>query len=350
MVTILPKLCPDLRTIDLQRLPKDPVITAAVSKMLLASNRNTLRSFRVDSPLTKEAQEVVYNLPDLRELLAVIERDTPLPSVVLPSLTDLAIGYDHDGDWLQMFRGATLGKLEAVTFHSGSEQIGNLLEEFKRVALAASIQNTLLEFYLFTECSWNPNYRSLLPFTHLANLIVEFSCDGGCSSRVDDDTIMNLARAMPGLGMLQLGKDPCREIPIGVTTKGLTTLANHCPYLSVLRIHFQVASLCTPPAVVGTPSDTVLTTLRRVCGLEELGVGEIPMPKESVFITALTLVRIFPRLNQIDYVDDEGWHDVMEAICLSRDIVDYSGKEQPLSSPQSNFRDASLGATPWNGG
>ena len=216
MIDTFPVLCPNLQRILLHFLPRDPMITAAVSRMLLASNRDALRSVRVDSPLTEEAHEVICKLSDLRELMVVIERGTSLPPVVLLNLANLFIKYDFDSDWLQMFRGVTLENLESFTIRSESEQIGDFLEAFERVALAASTQNTLSEFSFHTSSSWNPNYSSLLPFAQLTRLVVEFSCGVGCSSRVDDDIIVNLARAMPKLETLQLGGSPCREI----TSKG----------------------------------------------------------------------------------------------------------------------------------
>ena len=67
------------------------MVAAAISEMLLASSRNDLRCFRVDSPLSEEACRVVYNLPNLHILSVVVEKDSPLPSVVLPNLTNLDI-------------------------------------------------------------------------------------------------------------------------------------------------------------------------------------------------------------------------------------------------------------------
>ena len=151
---------------------------------------------------------MIYKLPSLRELSVVIEKNTSLPSVVLPNLTELFITYDNCSDWLQVFRGATFGKLKGVSFRSGSEQLGDFLEAFKQVALAASIQNTLSEFYLDTSCSWNPNYSSLLPFTQLTVLMIWIPCNVSCSSTVDDDIITNIARAMPRLETLHLGGSP----------------------------------------------------------------------------------------------------------------------------------------------
>ena len=100
MITTFPTLCPNLQEITLQSLLRDPMIAIAVSKMVLASNQNTLQRFQVDSQLLVGACEVIFKLPDLRELLVVIEKGSPLPSMVLPSLTDLAVKCDHGGDWL----------------------------------------------------------------------------------------------------------------------------------------------------------------------------------------------------------------------------------------------------------
>ena len=50
------------------------------------------------------------------------------------------------------------------------------------------------------------------------------------------------------------------------------------------------------------------------------------MPDDSVSVVALTLARIFPHLGYIDYVD-ENWEKVLDAIFISKKIVDYSGKE-----------------------
>ena len=328
IIAIFSARCPNLQHIGLCDLPRDPMITAAASELLLTTNRNTLRTFDVDSPLTEEAREVVQRLSDLRELTVVIERGTSLPSLVLPSLTNLIARYDHDDDCLEMFRGATLGKLESIEFFSGSERIGNFLEAFERVALAASAQDTLFEFSLNTSCSWSPTFSSLLSFTQMKYLTIDFSCKRGCSSMVDDDIITNLARAMPKLECLLLGDAPCRRIPTGVTAKGLVVLAHHCPNLSDLCVHIQVAGLIAPPATIGMTPEAKPGALRRDCALKRLYVGKIPMPERSVLVVALTLARIFPRIATINSAD-EGWKKVEDAICLSRRVVDYSGKQHP---------------------
>ena len=285
---------------------------------------------------------MIHKLPDLRGLSVVTERDTLLPTLTLPDLTNLIIKYDNESDWLQMFRRATFGKLEAVTFHWRSEQIGSFLKAFKRVALATSVQNTLSKFQLRTSCSWNPNYSSLLPFTQLTHLVVGFSCSIGCSSTVDDNVMTNLARTMPKLEILRLGDDPCSEILTGVTVKGLVVLAHHCPNLTALRIHFQVTSLSAPPAAGGVTSNAGSAALRRDCALRLLEVGGIPMAEEPVATVAVILAQIFPRIERVQYFDGN-WEKVTDAIHLSRQIINYSSKER-LSTPRSDLSNISLGA------
>ena len=63
-----------------------------------------------------------------------------------------------------------------------------------------------------------------------------------CSSTIDDDIVVDLARAVPKLEIRRIGRTPC-ETPTGVTAKGLAALAHYCPRLSELRIHFQVTGL-----------------------------------------------------------------------------------------------------------
>lgn len=73
LISKFPTLCPDLVSIVLHRLPKDPVVTEAVSEMLLACNRDSLQLFRVDCPLTEEARKVIRQLPRLSSLRARIQ-------------------------------------------------------------------------------------------------------------------------------------------------------------------------------------------------------------------------------------------------------------------------------------
>ena len=326
-VMTFPILCPNLWAIHFCSLPRDPIITTAVSGMLLVTNRDTLQKLDVDSPLTEEASEVIYKLPNLRSLSVVIGRGTSLPSASLPNLADLMIECDSEGDWPQLFHRAGLGKLESVTFSLRSEQIGDFLGAFKWAAFSSSIQNTLSKLHLNASCPWNPDYSSLLPFTQLVDLIIGSPCGRECSSTVDDDVIISLSRAMPKLKVLQLANPPCSQFTTGVTVKGLAALAHHCPDLSRLCIHFQVASLSVPPATPRVARSSESTASWTDCALTDLVVGRIPVPEQSVSIVAVTLARIFPRIERIKYLGPEGgWEKVKDAICLSKKIIDSSSK------------------------
>ena len=328
VITAFPTLCPNLQGIAFYSLPNGPVVAAAVSGMVLATNRNTLRRFHVDCPLTQAAREVICELPHLGDLSITIGGDTSLPLIVLPSLFNLAVIYGDGSDWLQGFRGATLGKLKSIIIHSKSNSIGNFLEAFESVMLTTTVPATLSAFGFHTSRPWRPNYRSLLPFTQLGELTIAFSCDQGCSSTIDDDTIIDIARAMPNLELLYLGGVPC-QTPTGVTAKGLAALAYYCLNLFALRIHFRVDSLDPPSASIITTSDQPITS-RTDCALTTLEVGEMPMMVGSALMVALTLLHIFPHLEFIEYYN-EGWEEVAGAIALSRKLADASSKKLSLT-------------------
>ena len=90
------------------------MIAAAVSRMLLVTNRNSLWRLETDSLLTEEASELLY------KLLNLYDRETS-PSASLPNLTRLTIIRDNEDGWSRLFHGATLGRLESVSFISESE-------------------------------------------------------------------------------------------------------------------------------------------------------------------------------------------------------------------------------------
>ena len=317
LITTLPTRCHNLQEVSLRSLPKDPAITAAVSKMLLVTNRNTLQQLRVSSSLTEEASTVLYRLPTLCDLSVDIERGTSLPSASLPNLTNLSILCDDESSWPELFRGATFGKLESVTLYIRFEPIREFLGAFERVALSSSVQNTLLKLHLVPLYSWNPNYSSLQAFTQLEILKIDFSCGNRCSSTVDDDIIIHFSRAMPKLSVLKLGREPCRQLTGGVTANGLMALARHCPRLSALRVHLQVDSLSTLPASPGAAPDGESTTPPVDCALADLEVGMIPLPEGSVSMVAQTLLHIFPRIEAIDG-HDEMWGRVEDQISYLR--------------------------------
>ena len=316
VITNLLTPCPNLRDINLWSLPRDPMITTAVSRMFFATNQNALQWFQVNSPLTKEASEAIYKSRSLCGLSVVIEKGTSIPSVSLPNLEFLRVECEDGSDGLRLLHRATFGELESINFEIEYGPINDFLEAFKEAALSSSIQNTLSTIYLFTEGPWNPNYSSLLPFTRLVHLHIIPPCDYSCS-RVDDDIVVVLSQAMPELESLSLGNRPCHRFTGGVTTNGLMALARNCPNLSSLCLHFQVANLSDPPTGLETTRNAGGSASWTGCALTELEVGEIPIPEKSASIVALTLLRIFPQIKTIDF-DNDGWIKVQDMICRSK--------------------------------
>ena len=341
----LPTPCPNLREINLRFLPSDPMITAAVSRMFVATNQNALQEFHANSPFTEVASEAVYKSRNLRGLSVVIEKGTFIPSVSLPNLTYPKIECDDGSDGLQLLRGATFGKLEFVSFDLRYGPNSNFLEAFKDAALSSSIQNTLWTICLSMECSWDPSYSSLLPFTQLVHLNIFPPCDENCS-RVDDNIVIDLSRAMPQLETLRLGFGPCHSFTGGVTAKGLMALARNCPNLSSLCIHFQVASLRDPPTGLETTRNAGCSASWTGCVLAAFEVGDILVPEDSASTVALTLLRIFPRIKTI-HSNNDGWIEVQDMIRRSKRIIGRSSKQHhitisrssPLTLPMNQFYD-----------
>ena len=173
-------------------------------------------------------------------------------------------------------------------------------------------------------------------------LDLDFFCELECSSTIDDDTIIDLARAMSELETLRYGDRLC-QTPVGVTTKGLAALAHCCVRLYELRIHFQVASL-DPPEVPNFAYIDERSFPLGDCALTDLDVGNSDIPEASVLMVALTLLRIFPRLNWIEH-GGEGWEKVANAIGLSSDLADYSSKKIIFAAPRCAVDDPSPGSS-----
>ena len=310
------------------------MIAAAVSNMFFSTNQNALRDFCMDSPLTDETTEMIYKLQNLRKLVAVIKKGTSIPSVSLPNLIRLEIQCEDGSDELQLLHRATFGKLQHIDLDIESRPIDDFLEAFKGAALSSSIQDTLLAICVTTDWSWTPDDSSLLPFTRLVDLKIEFPCDGGCSG-VDNSIVIDLSRAMPKLQSLRLGNEPCDQSTGGITAKGFAALAHNCPNLSSLCVHFQAASLSCLPIGLETAHDTGYSASWTGCALTTLEVGWIPVPEGPASMVALALLRIFQRIETTGPTD-AAWGEVAGMIRRSKQIVDCSSEYYHLTTSQNS--------------
>lgn len=245
--------------------------------------------------------------------------------MVLPNLVGMYIIYPHGHEWLQSFYGAALDNLMSATFYTTTPYVGNFLEAFEGVGVATSVSATLSTFQFYSLHPWSPTYSSLLAFKQLTNLTISYPCRIHCSSTVDDNIIINLARAMPKLRVLQLGMEPCQTLT-GVTIKGLVELTCHCIDLSTLRVHIQVNSLvqAAVDGVVTSPSDGEHPASRKECALMTLEVGNTPIPEGTALIVALALLHIFPRINNIKYTNTL-WGGVVRTIAVSKRLSNRIG-------------------------
>lgn len=307
--------------------------------MLLSCNRTILEHFDIDSTLTEPARKALSRLPNLRVLRLAVEGPTLLPPMVLPNLVGVYIIYSNGHEWLRSFYGATFNKLMFVSFYATSPYIGDVLEAFEGVGLATSITATLSTFKFHSLHPWTPTYSSLLAFTQLTTLTISNPCRIHCSSTVDDNIIVDLARAMPKLRILQLGLEPCRKLT-GVTVKGLIELACHCIDLSTLRVHIQVDSLlrAADGGGVASSSNGERVASPEGCALTTLEVGNTPIPEGSALTVALALLHIFPRITIINHTNAQ-WGGVAGTIMLSRRLSNRIGA---LARSSRSTADASL--------
>jgi hypothetical protein len=105
------------------------------------------------------------------------------------------------------------------------------------------------------------------------------------------------------------------EHPPVLQSIGLIDLASRCLHLSKLRSHFYALSL------VGVAANVVTTLLpigesfapRGYFALTDLDVGDILFPLWSAARIAQTILRIFPRILNVEYTDRD-WERVNEHI------------------------------------
>jgi len=115
---------------------------------------------------------------------------------------------------------------------------------------------------------------------------------------------------MPKLEDLSLGIPCSQQLPDDLTVKSLLAIAKHCKALETLEMHINCESI-----VMGAdgrefpgpfdfhtqvPSE-VISSDYDGCPLRSAGFGSrpIPMEEEGGIILALTLLRLFPRLNEV---------------------------------------------------
>ena len=67
-----------------------------------------------------------------------------------------------------------------------------------------------------------------------------------------------------------------------------------------------------------------------------LNVGSMHLPEESNLVVSQTLLRIFPYLCHIRYID-QSWKKVADVFAISKQVVDHSSKEPSFTTPHSSI-------------
>jgi hypothetical protein len=141
-----------------------------------------------------------------------------------------------------------------------------------------------------------------------------------------DNDVDLLTQAMPRLEHLAVGGSPC-HVRSQITFKSLYTISHRCPQLTTLLIHFNPASFI---AKVKADCESGNVALGRwdypssfLCSVTTIDVGSIqPLAQESntACIMALGLLRVFPRLEELEYHYLHDWSSINNMIQVCRRI------------------------------
>lgn len=314
-----------------------PEMQDAVSKLLISCNPNLLRRFCIASPISEEAFLHAAQLPELQEFS--IRGGTPgladpLPLTIFPSLRTILVSVGGLPTWLEVFRYIQSKRLTdlSVDFELGDD--GHLLAISTHLQYSG-IHRTLTGLRLCPGEGWIINRVTIAPLLvlgELTSLAIFTDCGSEqCIFLLSDKDIERLVKAMPKLEILSLGI-PCPEqVHDNLTVKSLLAIARYSKALKALEMHINCESIVTStderefPGLFDfeteVPSE-VISSDYDGCPLRSAVFGScpIPMDEEGGVILALTLLRLFPRLNEVR------WHpfeDISPWVSVTAVIADH---------------------------
>ena len=120
----------------------------------------------------------------------------------------------------------------------------------------------------------------------------------GCSFRLTDDNVKDLAAALPRLQSLQL-RSPCHLNTCKTTVASLMSISIHCPDLLDLQIHFNTQAIVDDMQAL---LDGGVGRNKTKCRLRSLLVGIIPLKLDSagLQIVAKGFCVIFPHMETLE--------------------------------------------------
>jgi len=332
----LSQLSPDIREIEIDDYDDfdgnyhDPSMEEASSQLLMHCNHH-LRKFKVRSYISASALRHVIRLPSLEEFWLIVDSfqlPDPLPFLVFPSLRDLDVDCDGDLTWLKLLPAIEDPVLTTISVRCPELDVERFMKLFEKTMIRCGIHESLQEFTLASLENFRITPQIIahhLSFKNLTSLLLISECSDICrTSDLTDGDIDLLTKAMPCLEVLELGSPPCR-VPSQITFKSLYTISRRCTQLNHLEIHFNPAQFVADLGTKFESWDVALglsdlkTPSSDLCLITTIFVGNIPLPEHSSAssILALGLLGVFPRLDSIEY-GDEDWGDVERLLQVFR--------------------------------
>jgi hypothetical protein len=293
----------------------DPLITDAVSTLLLKCNPGKLRRFYVRTALSNEAFIHATQLPNLEVFFIKTglgnetELGVPLPTSTFPSLESLEIDAT-DTTRPPLLR--TIADIQSKTFRRLKlefpvQEWGTFFPAMLVAIQHSGSYQTLTKFSITPDGRFNVDtafIRPLLFLTQLTDLDIEIHCGRQCPFKLSDQDIEELVKALPKLESLCLGSNPCSR-PANNTIRTLVSIATHCKHLFELVIHTNVEAVIDGVSQHGgrggshTSGDPLSTFVE--CPIRSIIFGPCFIPDEGrgAIVFAITLLRLFPRLSEL---------------------------------------------------
>jgi hypothetical protein len=342
ILTKLSTLSPYIRKVRVQINDKGhddrSSMVEASSQLLMQGNSNRLQQYDVDIPISGAILKHIIQLPSLERFRLVFDSSIcqlpdPLPGVVFPSLRVLDVKHNNgDHTWLNLLHAIENPVLSEISVQCLADVVP-FMETFQRTMTGCGMHECLRVFKLRSRDGFMITPAIIaytFPFKNLTTLHVESSCSGNVCQTADltDYDIDLLTKALPRLESLMLGDvQTCRTLS-KITFKSLYTISHRCTRLTTLQIHFDPSAFAK--AVVDAESaDAVLASLSNflpsseLCSVTTLGVGKNARwddggTIESQFVLALGLAGVFPRLENLEFMNSYPWQEVSRKIGIFR--------------------------------
>jgi len=152
------------------------------------------------------------------------------PTPIFPSLEQLHLDGPEALPWLHL-----LASYQNGTLRNGSPSTTSNTSTRESLEYIGCPSNTIVDPTLLS---------SIITFRNLVALRVKSYCSDpeGCTFRLTDNDMENLATALPRLEMLELGR-PCGFNSCSNTVASLLSISVHCLNLTVLETHFNTRTI-----------------------------------------------------------------------------------------------------------